>query len=101
MPRIEVIPAELIATAAPLRAIADGLRELADSRWPVQRLVDSSPSAELRQALDDLLGAWTPIALDLSDTAIELAEALARAGAYYRDLEDAVARGTTIQRRSP
>ena len=101
MPQIEVVPAALTATAAPLLSIADGLRELADHRWPLQRLLDSAPTPEVRDALDDLLGAWTPVVLLLSNDARELSDALRYAADYYRDLEDALERGADFRRASP
>lgn len=101
MPTIEVIPSQLSAAAAPLEAVGDRLRELADRRWDVQGLLDQAPTASVRDALDDFLGAWTPASLDLSDAVVELAQALRYAARFYADRESAIARGLLPAGRRP
>jgi len=101
VPTIEVIPTQLSAAAAPLKAVGGGLRELADRRWDVQGLLDQAPSTSVRDAFDDFLGAWTPASLDLSDAVLELAQALQHAARFYADRESAIARGLLPVGRRP
>lgn len=101
MPTIEVIPAQLSAASAPLEAVGDRLRELADRRWDVQGLVEQAPTRSVRDAFEDFLGAWTPASLDLSDAVLELAQALRYAARFYADREHAIAQGLLPRGRRP
>jgi UDP-N-acetylmuramyl pentapeptide synthase len=98
---IEVIPDELVAAAAPLRAAGQALRDLGDARRAVLGLLTEVPSAELREAFGQYVKAWSHVALDSGDEARELAEALGYAAGWYADREAALARGFSFSRRMP
>lgn len=98
---IEVFPAELTATAEPLRDAGRALRGLGDARREVLGLVEGVPSAELREAVGQYVVAWSHVALDLGDQATELGRAVGYAAHWYADRERALARGFTVTGRMP
>lgn len=98
---IEVVPGELVAAAAPLRQAGRALRDLGDARRQLIDLVDGAPDGELREAFGAYVKAWSHVALDLGDQAVELGEALDEAARWYVDRERALERGFTFRRRLP
>lgn len=98
---IEVIPDELVAAAGPLRETGRALQSLGDARRQLIDLAGGSPDADLRSAFAEYVKAWSHVALDLGDQAVELGTALAYAARWYTDRERALARGFTFSRRLP
>lgn len=98
---IEVIPAELVAAAGPLRDAGRALRELGDARRQVIGLVGSIPDGELRAAVEDYVASWSHVALDLGDQTHELGAAVQHAARWYAARERALARGFTVTGRLP
>ena len=98
---IEVIPDELVAAAAPLHATGGALQSLGDARRQLIDLADGSPDDELRSAFAEYVEAWSHVALDLGDQAVELGAALGYAARWYAERERALAGGFTFSRRLP
>lgn len=98
---IEVLPDELAAAAEPLRESGHALRALGDARRQLIALVGGAADAELREAFADYVKAWSHVALDLGDQAVELGEALDYAAHWYADRERALSGGFTFSRRLP
>lgn len=98
---IEVIPAELVAAAGPVKDTGGALRELEDARRQVIGLVDTVPSEELRSALQEYVASWSHVALDLGDQANELGAAVQHAARWYAARERALARGFAVTGRVP
>jgi hypothetical protein len=89
--RLKVVPPQLTAAAAPLRAAAEVLDEVADGGRDLRGLVASAPSEELRDAVHDCLRAYELATWELAAQTRSLAYRLGAAAAYYGDLERAVA----------
>ena len=98
---IEVIPDELVAAAGPLRSAGQALRALGDARRQLIDLVEGAADADLEEAFGSYVRAWSHVALDLGDQAVELAGALDYAAHWYADRERALSRGFTFSRRLP
>ena len=98
---IEVLPDELAAAAGPLQDAGRALRDLGDARRRLIDLAGGAADAELRAAVGAYVKAWSHVALDVGDSAVELGEALDYAARWYADRERAIARGFTFSRRLP
>ena len=96
MQTIEVLPAELRAAAEPLRRAAEALEEVANSRRPLQHLVEASPSARLAEAFRGFLAAWELTVWSAGDDAAGFADHTDLAGAYYAERETAIARSMPV-----
>lgn len=98
---IEVIPQELVAVARPLEAAGRALRQLGDARRELIALAGTAPTPDVREAVAQYVEAWSHVALDLGDQAVELAQAVDYAASWYADRERALSRGFTFSRRIP
>ena len=98
---IEVLPDELVLAAAPLQDAGRALRALGDARRQLVDLVEGAADADVEEAFREYVKAWSHVALDLGDQAVELGEALDHAAHWYADRERALSRGFTFSRRLP
>ncbi len=96
MSTVQVLPADLLAAAGPLRAAAVALRELADQRRRLLDLAGAAPSDLVRTAVGEFVRAGELAVWDLSETLLWLSEHLQQAESWYRTTEDAVARSLPV-----
>ena len=92
MPSVQVLPTDLLAAAAPLRAASAALRDVADQRRRLLGLADALPHPLVRAAVADFVTSAELAVWELSETLRWLSNHLVQAQEWYRSTEDAIAR---------
>jgi hypothetical protein len=90
--RLQVDPARLADTAAPLRLAADVAREIEAAREVLEGHVARAGSEQVRRATEDFLDAWARGLGGVADRSVALARLLDLAATSYSDVEDRVRR---------
>ncbi len=96
MSTVQVLPADLLAAAAPLRAASASLRALADQRRQLLELASAAPSELVRAAIGDFVRVGELAVWDLSEALSWLSDHLSQAQDWYLTTERAVARSLPV-----
>jgi hypothetical protein len=90
--RLQVDPARLADTAAPLRLTADFARDVEAACGGLKAHVVRAGSEQVRRAAEDFLDAWSQGLRGVADRSEALARMLDLAAASYGDVEQRVHR---------
>ena len=92
-----VVAEELGLLAGALASAGSQLSAIADARRDLCSLVDSSPSRELRAAVEDLLTTWELVVWDAGDECEELAREARRTAEGFSRVERTLRGGPYLE----